>query len=165
MFQLKPVFDRWIFQGVDKGYGLLATYLWQIHFKMYELTEIIRQKDNKKYAELLNRLREESHAKNDTACLKTRMIKDIEKIKTCASHTTRIFTSNASVNAFNGYVFGNSKTDRAEVTTLDIIAGDIADALEDEEKIPADSTKTMGLYAVVFITVGAEYLWESNKQH
>ena len=27
LFQLKPVFERWIFQGVDEGYGQLATNL------------------------------------------------------------------------------------------------------------------------------------------
>ena len=62
------------------------------------------------------------------------MIKDIENIETCFSHTTRIFTSNASVNAFNDYVFENSKTDKAEVTALDIIVGKIADAFEEKMK-------------------------------
>lgn len=40
--------------------GPLATNLWTDLFKMFELTEIMRQKDDKDFAELLNRLREET---------------------------------------------------------------------------------------------------------
>lgn len=39
LFQLKPVFDNWIFQQLNDGYGPLATNLWQDYFKNFELTD------------------------------------------------------------------------------------------------------------------------------
>ncbi|KAL9974359.1 hypothetical protein ACROYT_G011383 [Oculina patagonica] len=58
LFQLKPVFDKWIFENSLQGYGCLSTNIWQEYFSMYELSEIMRQKDDKDFAELLNRVRE-----------------------------------------------------------------------------------------------------------
>lgn len=70
LFQLKPVFDNWIFQQLKDGYGPLASNLWQEHFKVFELTEIMRQKEDSQFAELLNRLREGMHTDLDIAKLK-----------------------------------------------------------------------------------------------
>ena len=39
-------------------YSILAPNLWQEHFKMFELHEIMRQCDSKLFVEMLNRLRE-----------------------------------------------------------------------------------------------------------
>jgi hypothetical protein len=54
---LKPVFDGWIFDDLNKGYGALAPNLWKELFKMHDLTDIMRQKDDLNFASLLNRLR------------------------------------------------------------------------------------------------------------
>jgi ATP-dependent exoDNAse (exonuclease V) alpha subunit len=58
LLQLKPVFDDWIFNDLDKGITALAPNLWKDLFSMHELTEIRRQKDDLDFAQLLNRLRE-----------------------------------------------------------------------------------------------------------
>ena len=39
---------------MTKDYGPLATNLWKTYFTMFELTEVMRQKDDQPYAELLN---------------------------------------------------------------------------------------------------------------
>ena len=75
LFQLKPVFDKWIFENAKDAYGALATNIWQEHFKMYELSEIMRQKDDREFAELLNRLREGKHTEQDTEVLKGTILK------------------------------------------------------------------------------------------
>ena len=71
LFQLKPVFDRWIFETSSTCYATLATNSWNDLFTLFELTDIMRQKDDRPFAELLNRLREGKHSKNDIECLKT----------------------------------------------------------------------------------------------
>ncbi|VDI24770.1 Hypothetical predicted protein [Mytilus galloprovincialis] len=58
MFQLKPVMDNWIFMPNSNDYGIIASNLWIYNFKLYELTIIMRQKDDAEFAQLLNRLRE-----------------------------------------------------------------------------------------------------------
>ncbi|XP_070537059.1 uncharacterized protein [Ptychodera flava] len=58
LYQLKPVFDGWIFNDLRHDYGPLALNIWKDLFKMFELTDIMRQKDDLDFAQLLNRVRE-----------------------------------------------------------------------------------------------------------
>ena len=44
LFQLEPVMNRYIFKDLDHEYAILAGNLWQKHFTMFELEEIMRQK-------------------------------------------------------------------------------------------------------------------------
>ena len=67
LFQLKPVFDKWIFENFQIGYDALASNIWAEYFTLFELTEIMRQKDDKEFSELLNHLREGKHSKYDIA--------------------------------------------------------------------------------------------------
>ena len=58
--------DGNIFKYLDNSeYRILAPYLWQKHFKMFELQEIMRQRESKVFAEILNRLREGNHTIDD----------------------------------------------------------------------------------------------------
>ena len=70
LFQLKPVFDQWIFENSKDGYTALATNLWQQYFQMFELSEVMRQREDKDFAEILNRIREGKHTEADIAVLK-----------------------------------------------------------------------------------------------
>lgn len=55
LFQLEPVIDDYIFKDLQNSvYTVLAPILWQEHFSMFELTEIMWQSDSKLFAELLN---------------------------------------------------------------------------------------------------------------
>ena len=45
LFQLEPVFDGYVFETLKSSYGALATNLWTKHFSMYELRQIMRQRD------------------------------------------------------------------------------------------------------------------------
>ena len=67
LFQLKPVFDQWIFENSKDGYIPLATSLWQQYFKMFELSEVMRQREDKHFAEILNCIREGKHTEADIA--------------------------------------------------------------------------------------------------
>ena len=43
LYQLKLVKDGYIFENLRVGYLLLTSSLWCNHFKIFELTEIMRQ--------------------------------------------------------------------------------------------------------------------------
>jgi len=47
LFQLKPVFDKWIFENSQYGYNAFAINIWTEYFTLFELTEIMRQKEDK----------------------------------------------------------------------------------------------------------------------
>ena len=60
LFQLQPVMDSYIFKDLDNTeYAILAPNLWQDYFKMFELKEIMRQRESKVFVEILNRLRDD----------------------------------------------------------------------------------------------------------
>ena len=63
LFQLKPVMGSFIFTDVQcsNSYNILAPNLRKRYFKMFELDEIMRQRESKMFAEVLNRLREGRH--------------------------------------------------------------------------------------------------------
>ena len=56
LYQLAPVMQQYIFMDMTTDYGPLATNLWKTYFTMFELTEVMHQKDDQPYAELLNRI-------------------------------------------------------------------------------------------------------------
>ena len=63
---LQPVMDGYIFKDVDNSeYGVPATNL-----KMYELHEILRQRESILFAGILNRLREGNHTQDDILKMK-----------------------------------------------------------------------------------------------
>ena len=57
LYQLKPVGDIQLFLNLDEDAEALAPNLWVDNFKMYELVDTMRQKDDLKFSQLLDRLR------------------------------------------------------------------------------------------------------------
>jgi hypothetical protein len=67
------VFDHWIFENSSESYNTLASNLWQQYFQMFELPQVMRQREDKDFAEILNRIREGKHTENDIRVLKERI--------------------------------------------------------------------------------------------
>ena len=67
--------DRYKLKNLDNSdYAILSPNKWQERSNMFELEEIMRQRDSKVLTETLNRLREGKHTKNDILKLKERLI-------------------------------------------------------------------------------------------
>ena len=64
-YQMKPVMDGYIFKNSGKHYTALAPNVWCDNFKIYSLTEILRQKEEKKFCQILNRLRKAQCTEED----------------------------------------------------------------------------------------------------
>ena len=63
--------DGYIFKDMDNDEcGILAPNIWQELFKMFELKQIMRQRESKNFAKLLN------HTKEDIVKWKERLIAD-----------------------------------------------------------------------------------------
>ena len=164
LFQLKLVFDKWIFENPAIGYSGLASNIWTENFTLFELTEIMRQKDDREFAELLNRLREGKYSEGDVAILKQRLLKVRPQEDNYPMNMTHLFTTNASVDAHNSALYTISKTDKAQIKAVDIVIGDISDDLKQQikNKIPEDPTKTMGLYSLVSLATLGKYDLTTN---
>ena len=88
---------------------------------MYELKQIMRQADCKLFAELLNRMREGNQTSSDISTLKQHMISSDEK--GYPYQHTHLFTTNASVNAFNSEIMLRAKTPIRRIRAKDTVIG------------------------------------------
>ena len=100
LFQLQPVMDDYIFKDMNNiENGILAPNIWQELFKMFELHEIMRQRESKQFAEMLNRLREGNHSKEDIMKFNEHILQPSStNFPIDAPH---LFIQNAKVNEFN----------------------------------------------------------------
>ena len=99
LFQLKLVMDGYIFTDVQclKSHNILAPNLWKRYFRMFELDEIMRQRQSKVFGEILNRLREAKHISTDLQKLKQRCVEE----SACPIEAPRLFIQNAMVDNYN----------------------------------------------------------------
>lgn len=112
LFQLKPVYDSWIFCQNSRDYGPLGINLWKDNFKMYELAIIMRQKDDKDFAELLNRLREGHHTVDDINILKQHVKEENNQM----SSFPHLFTTRKEVQMYNTVVYNEAERDKHKST-------------------------------------------------
>ena len=134
IFQLKPVYEKWIFENSQLGYSALVNNIWTEYFTLFELIEIMRQRDDKQFAELLNRLREGMHSEDDIVILKQRLLNKRPEQDTYPMNMTHLFTTNASVDAHNDALYTRTKTDKAQIKAVEIIVGDISDDFKKKMK-------------------------------
>ena len=105
LFQLQPVFDGYVFNDIQNSeYSILSPNLWEKYFTMYELGEIMRQRESKIFAEILNRLREGKHTADDIAKIKERCVNE----SSCPKEAPRLFIQNAKVDEYNETVYRTS---------------------------------------------------------
>lgn len=156
LFQLEPVMDGHIFKDLDDiEYGPLAPNLWQEHFKMFELVEIMRQRESKEFAEILNRLREGKQTVNDILKIKQRTIPD-NSSHNHFMNIPHLFIQNAKVNEFNNKAHQAATGVKHTIKALDSVVG--ASSLELREKImkqiPNDPKKTRQIVSTLSLAEG-----------
>ena len=92
---------------------------------LFPLDEIMRQKDDSEYAELLNRLREGKHTKNYINKIKTRITTNIINDDVYPMFSPQIFLKNDVVNNFNRQIYENApEGQKISITAWDTRIGD-----------------------------------------
>ena len=156
LYQLPPVQDSWIFSNLDHPGGVLAPNVWKEEFRFYELTEIMRQKDDIEFAEILGRIRVGKYTESDINILKKR---NIVREKSEHKHILHLFHTNEAVNQYNSICFDKMEGEKTKVTATDVIQG----AIKKEEigtiikLIPKESTLTANLCKVLELGIGLHY--------
>ena len=133
LYQLRPVADGWIFANNSEDYASLAPNLWQTYFTVFELTEIMRQKDDAPFAELLNRIREGRQTEGDIKTLQSRAVSSESAEYVNLRNELHLFPCNSSVDAHNKDVYDRSTSQKAEIDCSDTVLGE--DSKEVKEKI------------------------------
>ncbi|XP_060561861.1 uncharacterized protein LOC132721554 [Ruditapes philippinarum] len=158
LYQLKPVAGSWIFQDLTSDAAALACNLWQDYFTMFELTEIMRQKDDSEFAELLNRLRHNKLTDNDKKQIQQCHID--QNSVTYPHNAPHIFAENSFMHAFNEKIINNINSQKVEIPCHDSIVGvNISENIQNEilQRIPTDTNTTMGLQYKVTVVIGMIY--------
>jgi len=106
--QLSPVGDRWIFaENTSNPYNILAgAKLWN-NFKFFELTGIMRQRDDHAFALALNNLSEANMTDADIELFRTKVL-PVTDVSDDAIH---LFCSNTDVNHYNSLKLAQIRTE------------------------------------------------------
>ncbi len=96
-FQLPPIRSATTFSNY-KNDTFNLHHPWHV-FKMVELTQIMRQKDDLAFTQLLNRVRTASHTDDDIRCIQSRTITPGDE--NYPSDALHIFAENAPVDEYN----------------------------------------------------------------
>ena len=155
LFQLQPVMDGYIFKSMNNDeYGILAPNVWQELFKMFELKQIMRQRESKEFAELLNRSREGNHTNEDIAKLRTHSI--ALSNPNYPKDAPHLFIQNSKVNDFNCKVHNALTGMKYSIKAHDSVVGAESQELRDKllKQIPSDPRKTKQLHSILHLAVG-----------
>lgn len=156
LFQLQPVFDHYVFDSLETPYGPLACNLWNKHFRMFELQEIMRQKESKTFAQILNHLREGLHTHEDINKLKERIC--ISQTESEAyNHIPHLFIQNKRVEEFNLLMHNKAPRPKFVIQATDSVIGAHTKKLKEQilKQIPVDDPKrTKQLRTHLCIAIG-----------
>ena len=91
---------------------------------MFELTEIMRQRNDLSFANMLNHLREGNHTEKDLAVFKSRSISLSDSEHQRIKNTLHLFPCNAAVDSHNQIMYDNATAEKAEVNAIDTVLGE-----------------------------------------
>ena len=159
LYQLKPVMQDYIFELVREEYGQLATNLWTKYFVIFEIDEVMRQKGDKDFALLLNRLREGKQTVHDIEVLKTRCITQDQADE--MSSVPHFFPTKAQRDSYNDRML--SKCEGQEVTSMAVdappsdVSKDVQQQILNAAKNKTDVSSTGNLPYMLTLKVGQVY--------
>lgn len=158
--QLKPVCDRYIFQGSKKNpyHAIAGGALWS-DFKLYELDEIMRQKDDIPFARALQNFASCKLTADDISLLESRVSDD------APPDAIHLFASNAEVDLFNKSALEKLTTFGVQSEARDTCYGGgnpktkegYLNSLKD-----AKTSETGGLLSLLTLKVSAKYMITDN---
>ena len=162
LYQLPPVGQAPLFSTVSDCYAQLygSGSLWVDHFLMLELTEVMRQRGDSAFSELLCRARTNSCTPDDIRTLKSREIPvDTADYPTQALHVYRI---NADVDTRNTVMLNSLALQSAQyaIKAIDSVAGETShislSSLSDKR------SETGGLHGTLKLAIGARVMLTTN---
>lgn len=166
--QLRPVGDGYAFTPrKDPLASLVGNLLWQ-NFKLFELTEIMRQKDDLIFAEALGRLALGDLTMDDETMFRSRCYKDHESLPEDVKSGIHLFKTRLEVDQYNAkriQELVTPETQKISFKAIDKVIGassqrDANQALHALAKMPTNNT--YGLPAVISLQKDVRYMISAN---
>ncbi|XP_065356189.1 uncharacterized protein LOC135950582 [Calliphora vicina] len=162
--QLPPVGDKWIFSiNTSNPYGVIAgESLWSI-FKFFELTEIMRQRDDCSFAHALNSLAIGEMDETHINLIKSRIVQNTTILPSEAIH---LFWSNAEAEHYNLLRLQQICTNEYSSKSFDFIKSDTL-PIEQRNRIlnmvsKMKTSETQGLCGELKLKSTAKYMMTVN---
>ncbi len=167
-YQLSPVMDGWIFEDLESpdkyeddekkkdeqkkrkrkrkltSAAALAPNIWKDYFTCFELTEVMRQKDDQTFCAILNRMREGNHTEEDIRIIK-RNCELQGNEPDHLLHVPHFYYSNMERNIHNQKVLLAKEGDTVSVCAIDICTQTTLPKKE-RERIEANVKKSRNLH-------------------
>lgn len=156
MFQLSPIADNWIFMNSRGLTDFLGPNLWKGNFKYFQLTEIMRQKKDQKFAQILNRIRSGIVDNDDIQVLKTRL----GSVDFSKEEIPQILCSrNVDVNTYNKKIYDHSQNKKCTVHSRDHVLSNMSYESSKIflQNLSKDPTKTGCLENILNLCEGLMY--------
>ena len=161
LYQLPPVGQAPLFSTASDCYAQLygSGLLWRDHFIMHELTQVMRQRDDLAFSELLCRVRTESCTADDFEILKSREIAADTNYPTQVLHVYRL---NADVDKRNTQMLDSIAPQNVQsaIKAIDSVADQTSHisltSLSDKR------SETGGLHSTLEIAIGAQVMLTTN---
>ena len=157
-YQLKPVGDRLVFLDLKEGATALAPNSWKDHFKIYELVDIMRQKDDLKFAQLLNRLRLNVLTEEDKDDLRKRVVD--HNSSEYPRDAVHLFAEKEGMYKHNENIMNGIDGEEVDIPCHDTVASaniSPKKAIELISELPDDPEKTANMETVLTVKVGMKY--------
>ena len=125
-YQMAPVHDTYIFSNNynTDSTEVLAPNLWQSHVRIYSLTEIMRQRNQQQFCQMLNRLCVGKNTAEDTRIFKSHIVHTTDANYDIMVH--HIFPLRIPTDLHNEQIFNNTKkTEKMTITAIDKITQNI----------------------------------------
>ena len=121
---------------------------------MFELKEIMRQRESKDFAEMLNRLREGKHTKQYITKFKQKFIQSSDK--NYPLDAPHLFKTKANVNEFNDSAHRALLGTKYSIKAHDSVIGAVSQQLRDQvlKEIANDPKKTRQSHLVLKVAIG-----------
>ena len=162
LYQLPPVCQSPVFSAVNDSYAKLyrSGSLWVDEFQMLELDEIMRQRGDSKFCELLCRVRTADHTEDDLAVLKSREVTpDMLKYPIHALHVYRL---NIGVDEHNTHMLNTLTPESTQysIKACDARAGQTSHI--DLTNLSDKRSETGGLHGILKLGIGARVMLTTN---
>ena len=162
-YQLKAVGDRLVFSNLDEDAKSLAPNSWKDHFKIYVLVDIMKQKDDLKFAQLLNRLGLNEMTEDDKNELRKRVVdRDSGEYPRYAVH---LFAEKVGCYNHNANIMNSFEGEMVDIPCHVTIASENISPKRERElisEIPDDASLTANMERVLSVKVGMKYTVSVN---
>ena len=162
LYQLPPVGQPHLFSPVSDGYAQLygSGSLWVDEFQFIELDEVMRQRGDPTFSELLCRVRTNSCTSADISILKSREI--TQNMSNYPTHTLHVYRLNADVDSHNSLMLNNlaPKNEQCVIKACDAVAGQTTHM--SLSNLSDKRSETGGLHSILKLAVGACVMLTAN---